>query len=427
MNAEIITIGDEILIGQIVDTNSAWIAEKLNLLGIKITQITSISDTEEAIYGAVNQSINRCDIVLMTGGLGPTSDDITKPTLCKFFGGNLVLHEPSLEIIKGIFGKRGLQVTESNRRQAEVPSSCEVLLNMNGTAPGMLFRKGAKILVSMPGVPFEMKGLMETSVLPLLKDMSSNQVIIHRTVNTFGIPESFLSDKLQAFEGKLPNYIKLAYLPSPSGIRLRLSGYSNNFETLNSEINQLIAFLRREIPEYIFGYGNTSLPVVIGQILKSIKATVSTAESCTGGTVAHLITEISGSSAYFKGSVVAYSNEVKTSILKVDVNVLNENGAVSQQVVEQMAVGARELLKTDYAIAISGIAGPDGGTETKPVGTVWIAVASNNSLVSKKYIFSNQRDINIARASYTALNLLRELLLQEHLELNENIFGEKFE
>jgi nicotinamide-nucleotide amidase len=219
----------------------------------------------------------------------------------------------------------------------------------------------------------------------------------------------------------------LAYLPSPSGIRLRLSGYSSNSETLNSEINQLIGYLRKEIPEYIFGYGNTSLPVVIGQILKSINATVSSAESCTGGTVAHLITEISGSSAYFKGSVVAYSNEVKTSILKVDVNVLNKNGAVSQQVVEQMAVGARELLKTDYAIAISGIAGPDGGTETKPVGTVWIAVASNNSLISKKYIFSNQRDINIARASYTALNLLRELLLQEHLELNENIFGEKFE
>jgi len=291
----------------------------------------------------------------------------------------------------------------------------------------MLFRKGGKILVSMPGVPFEMKGLMEASVLPLLKDMQSNQVIIHRTVNTFGIPESFLSDKLQVFESKLPNYIKLAYLPSPSGIRLRLSGISNNSETLNLEINQLIDYLRKEIPEYIFGYGNTSLPIVIGQMLKSINATVSTAESCTGGTVAHLITEISGSSAYFKGSVVAYSNEVKTSILKVDANVLNENGAVSQQIVEQMAVGARGLLKTDYAIAISGIAGPDGGTETKPVGTVWIAVSSNSSLLSKKYIFSNQRDINIARASYTALNLLRELLLQEHLELNENIFGEKFE
>jgi len=427
MNAEIITIGDEILIGQIVDTNSAWIAEKLNLLGIKITQINSISDTEEAIYNAVSQSINRCDIVLMTGGLGPTSDDITKPTLCKYFGGNLVLHEPSLEIIKGIFGKRGLQVTDSNRRQAEVPSSCEVLLNKNGTAPGMLFRKGGKILVSMPGVPFEMKGIMENSVLPLLKEISSGQVIIHRTVNTFGIPESFLSDKLQVFEGKLPSYIKLAYLPSPSGIRLRLSGYSSNFEPLNSEISTLINNLRNEIPQYIFGYGNTSLPIVLGQMLKSVNATVSTAESCTGGMVAHLITEISGASNYFKGSIVAYSNEVKTSILNVDINALNEHGAVSQQVVEQMAMGVRELLKTDYSIAISGIAGPDGGTELKPVGTVWIAVSSNSHLVSKKYMFSNQRDINIARASFSALNLLRELMLQEYSELNENIFGEKFE
>ncbi|BDX39194.1 CinA-like protein [Tenuifilaceae bacterium CYCD] len=427
MNAEIITIGDEILIGQIVDTNSAWIAQQLNLLGVKITQITSISDTEEAIYSSVNQSINRCDIVIMTGGLGPTSDDITKPTLCKFFGGSLVLHEPSLEIIKSIFGKRGLQVTESNRKQAEVPSSCEVLLNHNGTAPGMLFRKDGKMLVSMPGVPFEMKGLMEGSVIPLLKQRPIDQTIIHKTVYTFGIPESFLSDKLQVFESKLPNYIKLAYLPSPSGIRLRLSGYSFDYSSLNSEIGKLVEYLRKEIPEYIFGYGETSLSAVVGQMLKSVDATVSTAESCTGGMIAHLITEIPGSSSYFKGSVVAYSNEVKTSVLNVDVNALNENGAVSQQVVEQMAVGVRELLKTDYSIAISGIAGPDGGTEFKPVGTVWIAVSSNRNLISKKYIFSNQRDINILRASNTALNLLRELMLQEHLELNENIFGEKFE
>lgn len=427
MNAEIITIGDEILIGQIVDTNSAWIAQQLNLLGIKITQITSISDTEEAIYSSVNQSINRCDIVIVTGGLGPTSDDITKPTLCKFFGGSLVLHKPSLEIIKGIFGKRGLQVTESNRKQAEVPSSCEVLLNKNGTAPGMLFRKDGKMLVSMPGVPFEMKGLMEGSVIPLLKQMTSDQIIIHRTVHTFGIPESFLSDKLQVFESKLPDYIKLAYLPSPSGIRLRLSGYSSDYNVLKSEIGGLVQCLRKEIPEYIFGYGDTSLSAVVGQMLKSVDATVSTAESCTGGMIAHLITEVPGSSSYFKGSVVAYSNEVKTSVLNVDVNALNENGAVSQQVVEQMAVGVRALLKTDYSIAISGIAGPDGGTEFKPVGTVWIAVSSNRNLISKKYIFSNQRDINILRASNTALNLLRELVLQEHLELNENIFGEKFE
>lgn len=427
MNAEIITIGDEILIGQIVDTNSSWIAEKLNLLGVKITQITSISDTEEAIYSAVNQSINRCDIVLMTGGLGPTSDDITKPTLCKFFGGELKLHEPSLEIIRGIFSKRSLQLTDSNRKQAEVPTSCEVLPNINGTAPGMLFRKNNKILISMPGVPFEMKGLMENSVLPMLKQMRSDQVIIHRVTNTFGIPESFLSDKLQEFEQKLPEYIKLAYLPSPAGIKLRLSGYSTNREVLSGEINQLIDFLRKVIPEFIFGYGNTSLSEVVGQMLKSVNSTLSTAESCTGGMVAHLITEIPGSSNYFKGSVVAYSNEVKTSVLGVETKIIDEFGAVSQQVVEQMAVGVRNLTKTDYSIAVSGIAGPDGGSELKPVGTVWIGVSSNKNTVSRKYTFSNQRSINIARASNTALNLLRELILQENYSISENIFGEKFE
>ncbi|MGE0076531.1 MAG: competence/damage-inducible protein A [Bacteroidales bacterium] len=427
MKAEIITIGDEILIGQIVDTNSAWISQQLNLLGINVVQITSIPDTEEAIYTAVDQSLKRCDIVIMTGGLGPTSDDITKPTLCKFFGGNLTLHEPSLEIVREIFSKRGLPLTESNRKQAEVPSSCEVLPNYLGTAPGMLFRNDSKVLVSMPGVPFEMKGIMEESVIPLLKRMVGGQIIIHRTINTFGIPESFLSDKLQIFESKLPSNIKLAYLPSPSGIRLRLSGFSDIHSTLNSEINQFIDFLRKEIPEYIFGYGNTSLAAVVGQMLKVINSTISTAESCTGGMIAHLITEIAGSSNYFKGSVVAYSNDIKSKVLNVNSSDINEYGAVSQQVVEQMAVGAKELLNTDYAIAVSGIAGPDGGSELKPVGTVWIAVASAKNVISKKYMFSNQRDINITRAANTALNLLRELMLQEYPVLSENIFGEKFE
>lgn len=427
MNAEIITIGDEILIGQIVDTNSAWIAEQLNRIGIRIVQITSISDSEGAIYKTIDQSLSKSDVVILTGGLGPTSDDITKTTLCKYFGDKLILHEPSLSLIKEFFRKRGSPLTESNRKQAEVPSSCTVLLNYYGTAPGMLFRYKNKILTSLPGVPFEMKEIMNDSVIPLLREINQNQVIIHRVVNTFGIPESHLSDKLQGFERKIPKHIGLAYLPSPSGIKLRLSGYSDSRERLNGEINMLIDILKSNIPEYIFGYGNTSLSEVVGQMLGTIGSTVSTAESCTGGMVSHLITEIPGSSDYYKGSVVAYANTVKTALLDVDVQALTVNGAVSQQVAEQMAVGVQKLIGTDYSLAISGIAGPTGGTEQKPVGLAWIAVSSKSNLLSRKFVYGNQRDINILRASNSALNMLRELILAENPSLKENIFGEKFD
>ena len=415
MTAEIITIGDEILIGQIVDTNSAWIAQHFNQIGLKIAQITSIADVEDKIRITVEKSLANADVVITTGGLGPTNDDRTKQVLCNIFGGKMVLHDKTLSQIEEMFQRRGLPLTESNRRQAEVPSSCEVLLNTAGTAPGMLFRKNKKVLIALPGVPFEMKHIMETSALPLLAKFVDDGVFIkHEVVQVFGIAESFLSDKLQDFERSMPKNIGLAYLPSPAGIKLRLSGTSRDKQLLDGQMNQCVDRIRDEISDYIFGYGETSLPIVTGELLKKFGKTVSTAESCTGGRVANLITSIPGASAYYVGSVVSYSNLVKHNVLGVQDEAFEQFGAVSTKVVAQMAAGVRRLMGTDYSIAISGIAGPDGGTADKPVGLVYVAVSSEKQSVIEQFNFGILRDVNIERAAYSALNMLRLLLVREN-------------
>lgn len=414
MNAEIITIGDEILIGQIVDTNSAWIAQHFNHIGLKITRIVSIADVEDEIRSTVESCLSRADVVITTGGLGPTSDDKTKLVLLDIFGGQMVPHIQTLMQIEDMFRKRGLLLTNSNRAQADVPSSCEVLRNTAGTAPGMLFRRNSKILIALPGVPFEMKHIMETSVLPILTRFVQGDIYIkHEVIQVFGIAESFLSDKLHDYELWIPKNIGLAYLPSPAGIKLRLTGTSKDEGLLNLQMQQCVDRLKSLISEYIFGYGETSLPIVIGEILKNCASTVSTAESCTGGRVANLITSIPGSSAYYKGSVVSYANEVKHNVLGVNNQNLEHFGAVSSEVVAQMAEGVRKLLGTTYAIATSGIAGPDGGSNEKPVGLVYIAVSSDKQTIVERFNFGNLRDINIERASYSALNMLRVMIEKE--------------
>lgn len=415
MKVEIITIGDEILIGQIVDTNSAWMAVELNQIGVSIAQITTISDNREHLINALNEAKQRADIVLITGGLGPTKDDRTKNVLCEYFDSELVLHEPTLENIQQLFYKRsGVKMSQINRDQALIPACCEPLLNTGGTAPGMWFEKEGIIFVSMPGVPFEMKQLMTDHVLPRLKERNGKGRIVHKTVMIVGLSESGLAQTISEWEDALPEHIKLAYLPSPGQIRLRLSAFGDDEEKLRAEVAERVEKLKLIIPDSIFGYDNETLPGVLGELLKATGRTMASAESCTGGFIAHSITSVPGSSNWYKGSVIAYSNEVKEKVLKVCEADIETYGAVSQQVVEQMAEGVRKLLKTDYAVATSGIAGPDGGSEEKPVGTVWIAVAGHEKVVSKRYNFGNNRERNIIRSSQSALDMLRLMLLKEN-------------
>ncbi|MDD3860731.1 MAG: competence/damage-inducible protein A, partial [Bacteroidales bacterium] len=413
MKATIITIGDEILIGQIIDTNSAWISQKLNEVGIIVKEIRSIGDNKEQIINTIAEMLNVSDLVLVTGGLGPTNDDITKNVLCDFFESKLILSESVLENINELLSKRGFKMNAKNQAQAMVPNNAKILNNKMGTAPGMLFEKNGKYLISMPGVPFEMKHLMETQVLPFIKDKFTNKPIIHKTLMVVGLPESMLAEKIADWENALPKFVHLAYLPSPGFIRLRLSIYEAELEH-NNLIGELTTSLIKIIPDNIFAEIDVKPEVLIGQLLIAQEKTLSTAESCTGGTIASMITSIPGSSSYFKGSVVSYDNEVKQNILQVKQNDLLQFGAVSQQVVEQMAKGVLNLLKTDYAIAVSGIAGPDGGTPEKPVGTIWIAVASKEKILCKLFHSLNNREINILRAANTALAMMIEMIKNQH-------------
>jgi len=408
MIAEIITIGDEILIGQTIDTNSAWMGAELSKAGFDIKRITSIHDRKEDIINALNQSAGKSDLVLITGGLGPTSDDITKQTLCDFFNTQLIVNDEVLDMIKNIIGRRNLQMNENNYKQAEVPESCRVLTNTRGTAPGMWFEKNNTIFISMPGVPYEMKYIMTEHVLPELKKRFISQVIIHRNIMTYGTFEARLAEILTSFEAELPKSIKLAYLPSSGIIKLRLTVTGTDQESLTNLLNEQVKKLYTIIPEYIYGENEESLELVIGKILKTKRNTICTAESCTGGHIAHLLTTIPGSSEYFKGSVVAYANSIKSQLLNVLPNTINKYGAVSEEVVREMALGARKLFKTDFAVAISGIAGPEGGSEAKPVGTAWIAVASEKVIITEKHVFGSDRLSNIKRFSFAALNLLRK-------------------
>jgi len=408
MNAEIITIGDEILIGQIVDTNSVWIANELNSIGIDVIRKSSVSDSKSEIIKAIDYAKNSADIILLTGGLGPTDDDCTKDALADYYNVELIENSDVLNHISELINKRSGFLNQRNINQAKVPSNCKVIPNSIGTAPGMWFNDGNKKIISMPGVPFEMKEMMSKFILPELKKANTNDYIIHKLVLTQGLPESKLAETIESWENNLPEEIKLAYLPSPGIIKLRLSARGTNQEYLQTQISKQISLLQEIIPDYICGYDSEQLEDVIAKLLLTKGITLSIAESCTGGYISHLITSISGSSAYFKGSIIAYSNEIKENILNISKSNLEAYGAVSKQVVEEMAIHVRELFNTDFSIATSGIAGPTGGSQEKPVGTIWIAIADKNGVISLKYIFGDNRFRNIQRASLTALNMLQK-------------------
>lgn len=405
--AEIISVGDELLIGQVVNTNASWMAAELNKNGIHVVQVSAIGDNGDRIKSALDEAFKRADIVLLTGGLGPTKDDITKNVLAAYFNSEMVFHEPTYEHIKVLFRLRNYQVTEVNRMQALIPERCIPLKNNHGTAPGMWFELGEKVAVSMPGVPFEMQALMLDEVLPRLNEKFLRSAIYHKTIMTHGLGESALAERISGWENNLPATIKLAYLPQPGIVRLRLSSSGEDMARVTKAINEQCERLHSFIPDLIFGYDDVSMEEVIGDYLKRLGKKLSVAESCTGGYVSHLITAIPGSSAYFNGSVVSYSNQSKARLLGVSEALIEEYGAVSQQVVEAMAAGALMRFDADYALSISGIAGPDGGTVEKPVGTVWIGLATPTGVTSKLFLFGEHRGRNIRRAALTALNLLR--------------------
>ncbi|MBN2237833.1 MAG: competence/damage-inducible protein A [Bacteroidales bacterium] len=417
MIAQIISIGDELLIGQVVNTNASWMSEVLNRNGINVSEIKAIADDKQAIMTSIDSAFQNADIILLTGGLGPTKDDITKHTLCEYFNTDLQFNEEAFATIQQIFKMRHFEVTKVNRDQAKLPASCIRIPNSNGTASGMWFEKDGKVLVSMPGVPFEMKTMMEDEVIPKLKAKFKTPVILHRTIMTQGVGESFLAKKIEDWENALPKNIKLAYLPQPGIVRLRLSAIGENKEVCLEKINQLVSDLNKLIGDLIYGYDDLLLEEAIGESLKKNHKTLSTAESCTGGYIAHLITTIAGSSNYYKGSAIVYSNDIKSSVLNVSNSNLEKDGAVSESVVKEMALGVKTKFGTDYSIATSGIAGPNGGTEEKPVGTTWIAIAGPNGVEAAKYHFGEHRGRNIRRAALTALFMLKKLVDKENEQL----------
>ncbi len=410
MLAEIITIGDEILIGQIVDTNSAWMAKQLNLIGVSVKQITSVSDDEQHILEALELAEKRADLILITGGLGPTKDDITKKTLAKYFNMGFRNDAAALEMVRQIFEKYKRPLLDINIQQADVPDGCEVIVNKNGTAPCMWFEQNNTIFVSMPGVPYEMMYLMDDEILPRITSRFKLPFIVHKTILTANIGESFLAKEIEEIEDSLPAHIKLAYLPKLGQVRLRLSAKGDNEAELHQEVEVYARQIISKVNKFVVTDEDIALEKAILDLMKSKGLTLSTAESCTGGYIAHLITQHPGSSAVYWGGAVAYAYELKESILGVKESTLNTFGAVSEQTVTEMAEGAIKHFKTDYAIAVSGIAGPDGGTEEKPVGTVWIAISSKHKTVAKVFNFSNKRIQNIERSAASALAMLLNLL-----------------
>lgn len=410
IKASIITIGDELLIGQTIDTNSAWMAQQLNNMGIWVQRRVAVGDTRQAIVEALDAEGAAADIILITGGLGPTADDITKPTLTGYFGGRLVQHEPTLQRLMQIFESRGLPVLQRNVDQALVPDVCTVLFNNWGLAPGMWFEKDGKIYVSMPGVPHEMKGIMEHHVLPRLQEHFQTKAVIHQTLLTSGMGESFVAEKLLAFEAQLPPHIRLAYLPSYGLLKLRLTALGEDKVSTAAELTLHFQEMKTLLADIAVADEDIPMGEVLGRALQLKHKTVGTAESCTGGYIAHNITAIAGSSAYFKGSVVTYANEMKMKLLGVKEQTLRDHGAVSEQTVREMAAGALQLLETDYVIAVSGIMGPDGGSPEKPVGTVWIAVGNAEKIVSIKHRLLYDRERNIQMTAIYAMNELRKML-----------------
>lgn len=411
VKAEVITIGDEILFGQITDTNTQWISTELTTIGIRTIRKSSVGDEEQTILDILKEAEARADVILITGGLGPTKDDITKKTLCKYFDTELYINEVALAFITNFFEKRGRPMTELNRQQAALPKNSTYIPNNWGTAPGMWIEHNGKVFISMPGVPFEMKNLMTHAMLPKLQDFFETPVIYHKMLHTIGIGESFLAERIADWEDNLPSHIKLAYLPSFGQVRLRLTATGTDLEQLKKETQAEVDKVLPLIAVNVFGYDNVDIETVVGQLLKERSQTVATAESCTGGYVSHLITKVPGSSQYFVGGVVSYSNEVKIAELGVNPETLAAYGAVSEQTVIEMAEGVRNRLQTDYGIAASGIAGPDGGTEEKPVGTIWIASSGPEGTVTQKLQLGKFREQNIQYTGVYLLNLLRKQLL----------------
>ncbi|MEO6633858.1 MAG: competence/damage-inducible protein A, partial [Mucilaginibacter sp.] len=410
MLAEIITIGDEILIGQIVDTNSAWMAARLNEAGIRVKQISSISDNKEHILTALAEAAQRADIIFITGGLGPTKDDITKKTIAEYFNVGMVENAEALANVERIFAKYNRPLLEINRLQAQVPTNCEAIINKNGTAPGMWFNEAGRVYVSMPGVPFEMMYMMEEQVIPKIKTLFKLPVIIHKSILTVGEGESFLAERIADIEDALPEYIKLAYLPKLGQVRLRLSAYGDNENLLREEVNSFAAKLIERMGSIVVAEEDIALEKAILNFMAERNLTLSVAESCTGGYISHLFTQHPGSSKVFFGGAISYSYDLKESLLNVKHETLLKYGAVSEETVLEMVTGAITNFKSDYAIAVTGIAGPDGGMPDKPVGTVWIAVASAKKIVAKKFTFGNKRQQNIERSATSALGMLNTLL-----------------
>ncbi|MGL1889218.1 MAG: competence/damage-inducible protein A [Reichenbachiella sp.] len=408
--AEVLTIGDEILYGQILDTNSQWISQQLDGLGIKVLRKSSIADQSQDIKDALSESLNRSDLVLITGGLGPTKDDLTKDTLSEFFEMPLELNHSALEDVQDIFKRFGKELTEINRRQAYLPKGCTKIINERGTAPGMWFDQGKKVVVSMPGVPFEMKAMMAKTILPKIKKSFKLPVIVHRMIKTIGIGESWLSEEIASWEDALPEHIKLAYLPGKGQVRLRLTGVGEDRVVVEKDIMDEIEKVHPIIGKFIYGFGDIEIENAVGELLMSKGETLATAESCTGGYLAHKITSVPGSSQYYKGSIIAYHNQVKIDELNVSEKILENHGAVSEETAVDMAKGVRKKLKSDVGIATTGIAGPDGGTEEKPVGTVWLAISYGDKVHTRKLQLPGTRILNIEYTATRALNFIRETL-----------------
>ncbi len=405
--AELLTIGDEILYGQIVDTNSQWMSVELDKVGIRVIRKTTVGDQEDEILTAFGEAERRADIILITGGLGPTSDDLTKPLLARYFNCKLKIHEEALAEVTEFFVSRGRELTETNRQQAALPVCCTKITNPIGTAPGMWFEKSGKVFMSMPGVPHEMKKMMTERVIPKLLQTYKMPVITHKVIRTVGIGESMLADKIESWEKTLPAHIKLAYLPSLGEVKLRLTGFGDSSQALQNEIEELSEKLLPLAGEYIYGYGEEPLEVAIGKKLREKKLTLSIAESCTGGYLSHLVTSVPGSSDYFLGSMIPYAYEIKMRQLGVKPEILEKYGAVSEPTIIEMANIVRAKFNTDIGVATSGIAGPGGATPDKPVGTIWIAYSDKYHTVTKRLQLSKERIINIRMSSAAVLNLIR--------------------
>lgn len=418
IRAEVITIGDEILFGQITDTNTQWIGTELTNIGIRVTRKSSVGDQTDAILQILNEAHQRAEVIIITGGLGPTKDDITKKTLCTYFGVGMVRNETALALVTGFFEKRGREMTDLNRGQADLPANAQYMQNDWGTAPGMWFEHDRGdgrqcIYISLPGVPFEMKHLMSNRILPKLQHTFELPIIRHKMIRTIGIGESFLAERIEAWEDALPSHIKLAYLPHFGQVRLRLTATGTDDALIDRELAEQVAMVMPLIRKHVFGFDNDELETVVGRLMTEKNLTLGIAESCTGGYISAQITKIPGSSAYFQGSIVSYSNDVKIKQLGVSPDILSQHGAVSEETIRAMAEGVRHAMGTSAGIATSGIAGPGGGTPDKPVGTVWIACATASRTVTRLLTLGQYRDQNIQLTATYVLNMLREEILNQ--------------